>query len=171
MRALSNLVARAAIGLALFVGTTTLVSAQATPIANGGGSLLTPDGRVQHFAFHVVELPDGSVRGHGVRVEPASNAIVIFEVTSFMFVGNVLAMAGPVTMTRNAPPQFVIGGTVFFGLTDEGYGSAPADASTGLTPLPPFLGNLTIQQIIAMIGSGPPPEALSPLFAGNIRFH
>jgi hypothetical protein len=74
-------------------------------------------------------------------------------------------VAGTVTRSISMPPQFAVGSTTFFCVRDNR--GAP-DQFAGLGTVPPQFGNLTIQQIVALIGT-PPPQAFSSQLTGFIR--
>lgn len=138
---------------------------QATPLGCGGGIVLQ-DGATRVYAFNCVQLPDGSVTGHLTSHEPASQSFVNVGISSAMHFGGWLTVAGEVTAAVNTPPRFSVGQTMFVVLADnDSGGPLPDQLAGGLVP--PFLGNLTIQQIIALIGP-PPPAAFSPLLSSNI---
>lgn len=150
---------------ALALGAAEPLAAQATPLGAGGGIVLQ-DGATRVYAFNSVQLPDGSVTGHLTSHEPASQSFVNVDISSAMHIGSWLAVAGEVTAAVNTPPRFVVGQTMFVVFVDNGgSGPVPDQLASGLVP--PFLGNLTIQQIIALIGP-PPAAAFSPFVSGNI---
>lgn len=161
---------RGALVAVLFLGAAPPGHAQRGPVASGGGAFVAPNQQDHLFGFSVFEVPGGSVRGRCSVIEPASSGVVAFDVTSAVQVGNVLLMAGPITSTFNAPPQFVVGATAFLAVEDNGDGSSMPDGITGTGVVPPFLGSLTAQEILALIGP-PPPQAFSPLYAGGIRIY
>jgi hypothetical protein len=140
------------------------------PVADGHGVFVAQNQETHVFAFSLLELPNGTIHGQAVVLEPATQGLVVVDITSFMFIGDILAMAGPITTAINAPPQFVEGATAFFSVKDNGSGSPIPDEFAGVGVVPPQFGNLTIQQIIALIGP-PPPEAFSPLLLGNVRIY
>lgn len=168
MKLTSKAAACAALSVGLFLGATAPISAQASPIGSGQGAFLAQNQETHLFAFAVVELPDGSVNGHGLVFEPSTRAFVLFRISSFMFLGETLFMAGPITQAVNAPPQFVGGATAFFAVNDNGRSSA--DDIAALSVVPVQFGNLTIQQILALAGP-PPAGAFAPLLAGDVRIH
>ncbi len=145
------------------------VSAQGTPLASGGGAYVAQNRETHWFAFTCVRLPDGSIRGHAVFVEPATKAFLQMRITSAMPLDGMLAVAGPITHLVRTPPELALGATFFFVVDDNGAGGpVPDRLASGAAPA--ALGNLTIQQIIALIGP-PPPAALAPLLKGNITIH
>ncbi len=78
----------------------------ATPIANGnatGGPIsVAPDqAAMVSLQFSLVQLPDGSLNGHGKLTSDAGR--VKFDLTSFMFVDGILTAAGPVTAVKGSP--------------------------------------------------------------------
>jgi len=158
----------AAFATALVLSSAAPARAQADPVASGAGTFIAPNGETHVFSFSVLVLPDGTIQGSARVLEPSSGAVVAMDVTSFQMVGDELAMAGPITLAQNAPPWFVLGATAFFAVDDDGVG--PADGITGLSVVPPQFGNLTIQQIIALIGP-PPPQAYAPLLSGDIKIN
>jgi len=140
-------------------------NARADQIAHGHGAYVGGNGEAKTLTFNVVELPDGSVRGHGVLREPSTNSFVHFEVSSFMFVGDSLGVAAEITMAVNAPPSLSVGTTIFFFVNDND----PAADEFAFAIVPPEFGNPTIQEIVLffLMGNPPPPEVFTPLIAGN----
>jgi hypothetical protein len=143
--------------------------ARAQPIANGHGKYVDQTLEVFAFTFSVVELPDGSVEGHGAFFDHIARRFILFELSSFMFVeveeDCALGVAGEITMAFNSPPQLAVGSTIFFFVIDN---DPDTDDFAGLGLVPPDLGELTIQEIVGAIGP-PPSAAFMPLVAGNIR--
>ena len=160
----------ASLAAVLLLGSAAPVGAQAGPIAHGHGSFVANNQELHTITFNVVGLPDGSVRGHAVIREPSTQAFVIMEVSSLMFLGETLAVAGEVTKNVNAPAQHAVGSTAFFSVNDYGNDPTMPDDFAGLGSVPPFLGNLTIQEIIALIGP-PPPQAFTPFLTGGVQVH
>ena len=153
---------------ALLVSALFLAAAPATAqrLGAGAGSFLSADQQVHVFACSISQWPNGDVHGFALVLEPATQGLVLVNCTSAMQFGNSLGVAGNVVLSLNAPPFLQVGSPTFFFLQDNG--SAGPDAFAGLGGVPPQLGNLTIQQIVALIGT-PPPSALAPLLTGNIR--
>lgn len=151
--------------LAAFAVPTASIQAQATPIATGHGSFISPSQLEHRFEFSLVALPDGSVQGHAIGFEPATQAFVFIDLDSFMFIGDTLAVAGTITVAINMPPQYPVGGTAFFAVKDN---AGASDTYAGLGSVPPPFGNMSIQQIVGLIGP-PPPQAFTPLLRGDIR--
>ncbi|MCA9285466.1 MAG: hypothetical protein KDA22_09640 [Phycisphaerales bacterium] len=141
--------------------------AQATPIAHGNG-VYEIQGEPLLLSFNVVELPNGEVRGHVFTKNQVTGGILHSKVTSYMFLDDVLLVAGPLTAAVNAPPQFVLGATKFYAFKDNGDGTPPDEVTGGVAPIE--FGDLTIQQIVA-IGGGPPPSTFMPLTAGDITIN
>lgn len=168
MRFSSKTAIHAALAAAFTFGAAASGHAQASPVAAGGGEFLAQNGEDHLFAFHVVELPDGKVTGRAGVYEPVTQGFVHMEISSYMYIGDWVGVAGPITMAVNAPPQFAVGATAFFVVSDNGAGLSAPDAFAGLGAVPPMFGNLTIQQIVGLIGP-PPPAAFSPLLAGDIK--
>lgn len=151
---------------ALVLGAAAPLAAQATPLGSGGGIVLQ-DGVNRVYAFQCLQLPDGSVTGHLVSQEPVSQSFVHVNISSAMHIGDMLAVAGEITALANTPPRFSVGQTMFLVFDDSGpAGSVPDQLASGLVPS--FLGNLTIQQIIGLIGP-PPAAAFSPFLHGGIK--
>jgi len=166
MKLTSRTTACAVLSAAFVFGAAAPCQSQATPLAYGHGAFVAQNQESHLFTFAAVQLPGGSVVGHCLVIEPATRGFVHMEVTSFVFAGDTLGMAGPILVAVNAPPQFVVGGTAFFAVNDNSPG-AP-DAFAGLGTVPPYLGSLTAAQIVALLGP-PPPVAFAPLLAGDIR--
>jgi hypothetical protein len=139
----------------------------ASPIANGHVATVGMPAGITSTTFSMVMLPNGSIVGNGI----SSNTLggwVHFDLTSFVFIGDTLLVAGPSTASFNAPPQFVVGGTFFLALKDNGNGGgnpAPDELANGAAPFP-----VTAQQILAMFGP-PPPAAFRPALSGNLVIH
>ncbi|HEX6882280.1 MAG TPA: hypothetical protein VF530_02805 [Planctomycetota bacterium] len=142
------------------------VTNPASPIAAGNGTFMgqNPPG-VRAVTFSVQALPQGRVGGFAIFRDPGTNGFVHMNVTSMMFLGSSVAVAGPITMQAGSP--FPVGATAFFVVQDNGDGTlVPDQLALGVAPL--FLGSLTIQEVIGLIGP-PPPQAFTPLLTGNIR--
>jgi hypothetical protein len=166
MRSASKSIMFSALAAALVLGAAEPLAAQATPLGAGGGRVLQ-DGVTRIYAFECILQPDGSVAGKVISHEPVSQSFVHVNITSAMHIGGWLAVAGEITAAVNTPPQFSVGQTMFATFADNGTGRpVPDQVATGLVPL--FLGNLTIQQIIGLIGP-PPAVAFSPFISGNIQ--
>lgn len=154
------------------------VQPRAMKIANGNGVTGTPSEGLRLWAFSAVELPNGSVQGHGVIHDQVLNAFGRFDITSYTVVDDVLLLAGPITaIDDNAPPNFFVGATFFFAVRDGGDGQAIDEISlANAAPIP----DLTIDEILALLcamdpecdpkePSVLPPDLLLPLTAGNIK--
>ena len=160
---------------AILLGTASQSYAQATPIASGhlkgGPTIVTPVPSIVDLTFTLVELPDGSVLGSGKLTNQSLGSWILFDLTSYIFVGDgILMMAGTVTKqhTTVIPPKFQVGNTVFFAIKDKGNGGGVDEFIDGLVP--PAFGPVTIQQIFAVSGV-PPPEIFRKGISGNITFH
>lgn len=150
----------------LVLGAAESLTAQAKPLGAGGGVVQQgPATRI--YAFHCVQMPDGSAAGALVSLEPANQSFVRVRITSAMHIGPWLAVAGEITAAVNTPPQIVVGGTMAAVFADNGTGGPVPDQLAALV-VPAFLGNLTIQQIIALVGP-PPPTSFGPVLAGDFR--
>ena len=141
------------------------VHPQAQPIVTGEGEVTNTAVGPVAIEFSLIELPDGSLNGEGLVAFAATGGYATFDLTSYMFVAGNLCMAGPVTSSFEAPPNYFVGATVVFCVEDGGNG-AGQDKMAG-TVGPP---GVTIQQIIALIGP-PPPQAYSPVVTGNFKIH
>jgi len=141
--------------------------AQATPIVTGEVEVTSPVIGPVGLGLSLVQLPSGQLDGQGSLELLALGGRVDFEVTSYMFLGDMVCLAGPVTAAVNAPPAYSLGATVVFCIEDNGDGGSSAPDTVAGTVGPP---GLTIQQIIALIGP-PPPQAFQPIAAGNFRIH
>ncbi len=156
-----------ALAAVLLLAGATPVAAQAAPLGNGGGVILGQDQEIQLFAFHCLQLPDGSITGVVVIAEPATRGFLRVELSSATAFGDMLAVAGEITAAVNTPPQFGVGQTMFLVFDDNGHGrTAPDQLARGVVPL--AFGNPTIQQILALVGP-PPPSAFTPVLRGDIR--
>jgi hypothetical protein len=166
MKLFSRLAVRAALCTGFALAAAAPTQAQAAHLAYGHGSFVSTSSQLTHqIAFSVVQLPNGATHGHAIGFEAATHGFVFIDLSSAMFLGDTLAVAGTITMAINMPPQFPVGGTAFFAVQDNAGGP---DLFAGLGSVPPQLGNLTIQQILALIGP-PPPQAYAPLINGNFR--
>jgi hypothetical protein len=166
MKLFSRLAARVALCVGFALAAAAPTQAQATPLGYGHGTYVSPNSQLAHqMAFSVVQMPNGTTHGHAIGFEAATHAFVFIDLSSSMFLGDTLAVAGTITISINMPPQFPVGGTAFFAVQDN---AGSPDLFAGLGSVPPQLGNMTIQQIIALIGP-PPPQAYAPLISGNFR--
>lgn len=166
MKLSSRTAACAALSVAFLLGATAPGLAQGTPLGSGGGRYFNAQrGETNRFAFTAVQLPDGSANGVVTFHFPSGDAMVQMKVTSFMHIGPWLGLAGPVTKAVNTPNPLV-GLTGFLVLADNG--GPGTDALTGFSFVPPAFGNLTIQQIIAILGP-PMPAMFFPVIDGNIK--
>jgi hypothetical protein len=156
------------------------VQPAALKLANGNGVTGTPSEGLRIFSFSLVELPSGSLRGHGVIHDQALEGWVRFDITSYTVVDDILLMAGPITAAvgENTPPQFFVGATFFFAVRDGGDGGQAID-EISLANAAPIKG-LTIDEILALLCAmdpncdpeGPivlPPDVVLPITAGNIK--
>jgi hypothetical protein len=151
----------------------------ALKIANGNGVTGTPGWDLRTFSFSLVELPDGSLQGHGVLHDQMSMGLLHFDITSYTVVDDILLMAGPITLVNeNVPPVFFVGATFFFAVRDDGQGNLAIDEISGAMAVP-FPG-WTIEEILDFIcdntpGCDPdepiviPPDVLRPTTAGDIK--
>lgn len=162
---LHRLALLAALSSAALLGSAAPLHAQAQPIVTGDGEVVSPAVGSVAVELTLVELPNGALHGEGLVAFATTGGYATFELTSYMFVGGELCLAGPVTSSFGAPPSYFVGATVVFCVHDGGNG-AGADAMAG-TVGPP---GLTIQQIIGLIGP-PPPQAYQPVVSGNFTIH
>lgn len=143
---------------------------RAHPIANGQGAYVDlQTGDPITFTFSVVELPNGSVQGHGSFFNQGLPGFFLFDPGSYMFMDgslDSLGVAGKITLAVNSPPQLAVGRTIFFFVNDN---NPDTDEIAALGLVPEDLGDLTIQEIVVLIGGWPPPEFFAPLDAGDIR--
>ena len=152
----------------------------ASKIANGNGVTGTPSEGLRTFSFSLVELPDGSLQGHGVLHNQVPQATVRFDIPSYTVVDDVLLMAGPITQVvgDNVPPQFFVTATFFFAVRDGGNGDGAIDeiSLANVAPIP----GLTIDEILfhLCVMNPPcnpndpvvlPPDVVLPITAGNIK--
>jgi len=167
MKLLFKATSLATLAVAFLLGTASPSDAQASPLLRGHGTYLGQNQVLKQFAFSVNQLPGNQVQGRAINIETASSGFFQMDVTSIMSLGNAVGVAGPITMAVHTPPQFAVGATAFFVVQDNGDGSLVPDAfALGVAPL--FLGDLTIQEIIQLIGP-PPPQAFAPVLTGDIR--
>ncbi len=159
---------RALLATAMCFAAAATASAQSI-VARGAGVYVGNNQNTRIFSLCVRELPNGSAQGYSFGYEPSTNSYVLVQVTSLFRVNGAVVYAGPIVATENAPPEYVVGAQTFQAVVDNGNGWGPTpDGITGTSVVPAFLGNLTAEQIIALIGP-PPPVAFLPLLAGNIR--
>ena len=149
--------------IAKFVGGTTH-SKGANPIVNGRGTWETAIGTVG-FQVFVVELPDGTINGHGVSTMHAENGNgwFHFDVVDAAPYGDEIAVLGLITDAVNTPPQFLGSLTVLIIKDNEGNGSDMALSAAGLPPW------LSLDNIL--YGPNPPPPFRFPLAHGNYQMH
>ena len=151
----------------------------ALKIANGNGVLGAPSEGFRTFSFSLVELPNGSVQGHGVIHDQIFDASIHFDITSYTVVEDILLMAGPITaVSDNVPPNFFVGATFFFAARDGGNGGQAIDEISLASSAP--IPGLTIDDILFLLcvmnpncdTNDPivlPPDLLLPIIAGNIK--
>ena len=165
-----NTISKKAVHAVLSVGFLLVAATPGTAadrIGSGAGAYVGQNQETKVFGFSVSERSDGSVRGYGIVIEPGSRGYVLFEISSYMFVGDSLGMAGEIIRTVNSPPEFAVDTTLFFFVNDN---NPDTDEFAGPGLVPPELGHLTIQEIVALIGP-PPPFVYQPLLAGNVRIY
>jgi hypothetical protein len=165
MHFLTRFAKHVALATACLFGALAPANAQTTLIGAGAGAYVAQNQQTHLFAFTVSQRANGTVKGHILVLEPATQGLVRVDVTSWVYVGNTLAAAGTVTMSINAPAMFAVGNTAFFAVNSN---TGAPDQFAGLGNVPPQFGSLTIQQIIALIGP-PPPQNFAPLLFGCIR--
>jgi hypothetical protein len=170
-----KLVVSAALPAAFLLGTSSPCHAQATPIANGhlegGPTPSAPAPSILDLTFSLVQLPDGSLIGGGKLTNKAAGGWILFDLTSYMFVGDTLFAAGPVTQTYNTAGIFEVGDLFVLAINDNGNGSgssAPDEFIEGAAPA--ALGLTTIQEVFALIGP-PPPEFFRQGLSGDLTIH
>ena len=136
----------------------------ANPIVNGRGTWETAIGTVG-FQVSVVELPDGTINGHGVSTlhTENGNAWFHFDVVDAAPYGDEIAVLGLITDAVNTPPQFLGSLTMLIIKDNEGNGPDMALSAAGL---PPWLSLDAI-----LYGPMPPPDSRFPLAHGNYRMH
>ena len=136
----------------------------ASPIVNGHGTWETQIGTVG-FQVSVVELPDGTINGHGVSTmhTESGNAWFHFDVVDATPYGDEIAVLGLITDAVNSPPQFVGSLTVLIIKDNEGNGSDMALSGAGIPPW------LSLEDIL--YGPNPPPPFRFPLGIGNYKVH
>ncbi len=151
----------------------------ALKIANGNAVLGTPSEGLRTFSFSVVELPNSSLQGHGGIHDQVFDASARFDITSYTVVEDILLMAGPITaVSDNVPPNFFVGATFFFAVSDGGNGGQAIDeiSAANAAPIP----GLTIDEILFFLcvmnpNCNPndpimlPPDVVLPITAGNIK--
>ncbi len=180
MKLTSRFAMCAAVSAAVLLGGA--AQAAALKIANGNGVTGTPSEGLRTFSFSLVELPNGSLQGHGVIHDQVFEASTHFDITSYTVVEDILLMAGPITaVSDNVPPNFFVGATFFFAVRDGGHGGQAIDeiSLANSAPIP----GLTIDEILFLLcvmnpNCNPndpivlPPDIVLPITAGNIKvFH
>lgn len=155
-----------ALAAALLLGAAAPLTAQAAMLGAGGG-MVQQGPVVRGYGFYCLQLPGGAATGQVVSWEPTSQSHLTMRISSAMHIGPWLAVAGQVTHAVNTPPQLSVGATMFLVFADNGRsGAVPDQLASGVVPS--FLGNLTIQQIVALIGP-PPAAAFGPFLSGGIK--
>ena len=136
----------------------------ASPIVQGHGNWETQIGTIG-FQVSVVELPDGTIDGHGVSTMHAEsgNAWFHFDVVDAAPYGDEIAVLGLITDAVNSPPQFVGSLTVLIIKDNESSTPGTALSAAGL---PPFLSLDNI-----LYGPNPPPPFRFSLAHGNYEMH
>jgi len=173
MQHLRKLVACAALSTAFLLTSSASASAQATPIANGhikgGPTIATQTPSVLDLTFHLVELPDGSIAGSGKLTKKSADGWIMFDLTSYVYVGDMVLMAGPVTAQKEGTEEspWNIGDTFFVVVED---GETPSMDRFIEGRVPSEFGPLTAEQILAF-GGPPPPAIFRPALSGNLVIH
>lgn len=157
-----------ALTVALALGAAEPVVAQAVPLGGGGG-LVQQGPSTRAYAFDCVELPNGQITGCLYSANLATQSFLQVDITSAMHIGSWLAVAGEIRMAVNTPPTIGVGQTFAATFIDNGLGGAVPDQLATVV-VPPQFGNLTIQQLIALIGA-PPLASFSPFVSGGIWVH
>jgi hypothetical protein len=141
-----------------FVGGTTY-SKGASPTVNGHGTWETQIGTVG-FQVSVVELPDGTINGHGVSTMHAENGNgwFHFDVVDAAPYGDEIAVLGLITDAVNTPPNFLDSQVLLIIKDNEGNGSDMALSAAGLPP------TLELDFILEFM---PIPDFRFPLAHGN----
>ena len=136
----------------------------ANPIVQGHGNWETQIGTVG-FQVSVVELPDGTINGHGVSTMHAEsgNAWFHFDVVDAAPYGDEIAVLGLITDAVNSPPRFVGSLTVLIIKDNDRNRSDMALSAAGLPPW------LSLDDIL--YGPNSPPPFRFPLDHGNYKMH
>jgi hypothetical protein len=140
----------------------------ATPILNGHGNWLAPDGATLGFQVNVVQLPSGEFHGSGRSYRRANNdadGSFKFEVLDAMTWDGDQAVLGVITDTVNTPPHIAVGTLVALLVQDNGQGGGMTDKAISASGLPSFL---TLADILP---SAPPMSEWPSLEAGNFVVH
>lgn len=139
------------------------------PLASGRGAIST----IRYFSLSVADLPGGQVEGYALSHAPSTGSFVFVRVTSATPVRDTagrrsLAAAGLVVASSPDVPDYLWPGrTTFFAIQDGGFDAQLPDRFLGLGNVPQGLGNLTIQQILALIGR-PPAFMFLPILNGDL---
>ncbi len=177
MKLTSRFAMCAAVSAAVLLGGA--ATGNALKIANGNGVTGTPSEGLRTFSFSLVELPNGSLQGHGVLHDQVFDASAHFDITSYTVVDDILLMAGPITaVSENVPPEFFVGATFFFAVRDGGNGGQAIDEISAANSAP--IPGLTIDEILFFLcvmnpdcdPNDPivlPPDVVLPITAGNIK--
>jgi len=160
---------------AFLFGTASQSHAQTTPIANGhlkgGPTPVAPAPSIIDLTFFLVEESDGSVFGSGKLTKKSDGGWILFDLNSYVFVGDTLYAAGPITHTHNSDGTFQVGDTFFMAVEDNGDGGNSTDMDAFLEGVvPAAFGPMTIQEILAILGPAP-SEIFRQGILGNFRFH
>ncbi|TDJ65682.1 MAG: hypothetical protein E2O39_17730 [Planctomycetota bacterium] len=149
--------------------------AQTTPIANGhlkgGPSTVGGPDTVLDLTFSLQQLSDGSLVGGGKLTRQSVGAWILFDLDSYMFIGDTLYAAGPVTKTHSIGGVFSVGDTFFIAVNDNGNGANSSDMDEFIEGVvPAAAGPVTIQEILLFLGPAP-PEIFRQGIIGNFHFH
>jgi len=148
--------------------------AQATPIVSGhlkgGPTPAAQSPSIIDLTIHLVELPDGSLVGGGRSTKQDINSWFRFELTSYVFLGDTLFAAGPVTAVHATQGAWEVGDTYFVAVKDNGDGNGPVMDEFIEGRVPASYGPMTIQQILAIVGP-PPPAFFRQGISGNLTLH
>ena len=118
----------------------------------------------------LVQLPGGSLVGGG-KLTKKDAGWILFDLTSYTFVGDTLYAAGPVTKVSNPQGIWQVGQTFFVGMNDNGNGAGNQAADEFIEGgVPPWLGALDIEEILAITGPAP-PEIFRQGISGNLTVH
>ncbi|HEX6882285.1 MAG TPA: hypothetical protein VF530_02830 [Planctomycetota bacterium] len=145
------------------------------PLAQGRGTFFFPSAPTtpRTWSMSVTRLASGQIEGHALNYTASTGSFVLMRVTSAVYVDDSagrrsLAAAGLVAASSPDAPAFLQAGrTTFFAVQEGGFEGQLPDTWQGLGNVPQHLGNLTIQQILALI---PPPPAAGfvPIVAGDL---
>ena len=170
IRTFKTLAGAGALSCTLFLGFATPSPVGGNPVLTGHGEWEVPGATIS-FTVNAIELPDGSLQGHGrtSRVSEGEKGWAHFDVTDSLEFGGGLAVSGIISQVNGAPEE-LLGTQVILLVLDEGDDGSGADRAISAIGVPPELSLEDILFAPPPFGP-PPPEFWFPLSAGNFKIH